>query len=375
MEKLKHVDRPTNLITDEVQRIDARQRVTARIGRGELGPAVQEAEREIRKDHEPIRDSMRDLINHIGKVERNPVAPTKAPISQDPEVLSRHIKRFGYFLKADIMGICRLPGTAVLSHDRNGDPIELDYRNAIVIVVQKDLPTVEASQGSDWIADALSFEAYEYSSLIAETMANYIRRLGYRALTQSTAAGYSIMMPPLLLMAGIGEVCRTGIILNPFLGLGFKAAAVLTDMPLEADKPVDFGLQEFCKSCKKCSQMCPSNAISSGDTVMYNGYETWKLNEERCASFCIMNKRGFWCNMCVKVCPWTRPNTWAHNMVRRIVPRSGLARNISIKADRLFNHDGGIADQQWWFDLVYRDNILQVPSGKTTDNGVADDPN
>jgi epoxyqueuosine reductase QueG len=63
---------------------------------------------------------------------------------------------------------------------------------------------------------------------------------------------YVVLLPPLLLAAGIGEVSRAGIILNPFLGLAFKAAAVLTDTPILPDKPIDFGLQNFCQHCKIC---------------------------------------------------------------------------------------------------------------------------
>ena len=68
----------------------------------------------------------------------------------------------------------------------------------------------------DWIADALSLQAYENGAMIAEVMANYIRRLGYPALAQHVGSGYSILIPPLLLGAGIGEVSRVGIILNQF---------------------------------------------------------------------------------------------------------------------------------------------------------------
>jgi epoxyqueuosine reductase QueG len=43
-------------------------------------------------------------------------------------------------------------------------------------------------------------------------------------------------------------------------------------MPLEADRPVDFGLQDFCRACKKCAVECPAQAISHDDEkTVYNG--------------------------------------------------------------------------------------------------------
>ena len=365
VEKLRRVDKPTNLITDNVQRIDQRQTATGKAARGEYGEAVQKGNQRL-TERDPVTEAIIDINHHLGAIKRNDVAPVKAPISNDPEVLSLHIKQLGYFLKADVMGICELPPSAVYSHDRSGNTIDLHYKYAVVIVARKDIKAVKASQGYDFIADALSMQAYEQSSLIAETISGYIRRLGYPALPQSSAAGYKVQIPRLLVQAGIGEVCRVGIVLNPFLGLAYKAAAVLTDMPLVPDKPIDFGLQDFCRRCRKCARFCPSKAIPTGDKTMYNGYATWKLNEQKCASFLMLNKRGIWCNMCVKVCPWTQPDTWPHRLVRRFVQTSGLARSIAIKGDQLFGHTQGKAEDQWWFDLKYENRVLQVPgSGKS----------
>jgi reductive dehalogenase len=176
---------------------------------------------------------------------------------------------------------------------------------------------------------------------------------------------YSVLLPPLLLAAGLGEVSRAGIILNPYLGLGFKAAAVLTDMPLAADKPIDFGLRNFCQHCKICAHNCPSGAIPTGDMVMYNGYETWKLDTKRCASFNFTNSRGTMCNRCVKSCPWTNPPAWQHNLVRGAVIRSRLAQRIAIKAAPLLKQGEARPGEKWWFDLEYVDGAIRSHSNQT----------
>jgi epoxyqueuosine reductase QueG len=134
---------------------------------------------------------------------------------------------------------------------------------------------------------------------------------------------------------------------------------------LESDKPIAFGLQDFCQRCQICAEHCPVGAISTGDKTMYNGYETWKVDERRCATLSVTNKRGSICNTCVKVCPWTKPNTWSHNSVRWVVQRSSLARRAAIWASGRNGHDSAVESEKWWFDVHYQDGILSDASERT----------
>jgi ferredoxin len=114
-----------------------------------------------------------------------------------------------------------------------------------------------------------------------------------------------VLQPPLLLLSGLGEVSRIGeVILNPFLGPRLKSGTVTTDLPLAHDRPVDFGLQRFCEHCRKCARECPSGAITAGPKVVYNGYEIWKSDAEKCARYRITNAAGGMCGRCMKTCPW-----------------------------------------------------------------------
>jgi epoxyqueuosine reductase len=362
MDRIAHVSSPTTIVTDAIQRIDMRNTAYGLAERGEYGPAVWNGVQKSLPGKYPLSAAQKDVIDHIALIEPNPVAIDVAPIPDDPMVLTRHIKAVGLFLKADIVGTCQVPESAYYSHDKQGSLVEVKYANAILVLMRKESNAVHASTGSDWMGDPISFQAYEHLGMVAETMANYIRRLGWDASAQygpSFANRYSILLPPLLLAAGMGEVSRAGIILNPYLGLGYKAAAILTNMPLVPDKPIDFGLQRFCQECKICAQNCPSKAISMGDKVMYNGYETWKLDTRRCASFNFTNKNGTMCNSCVKSCPWTNPPTWPHNLVRRMVMGSRLAKRIAIRAAYLLGQGKDRPDQKWWFDMEYIDDVIK----------------
>lgn len=372
MERLKHVDKPTILITDNVERFDSRQEVQMQALRGELGPNLQKAAHVFMPERYPLSVAQWKVIGNITSVRGDKVAPNKAPIPKDPKVLSRHIKSLGYFLGADVMGICRFPQYAAYSHGYDGSPIDIHYENAIVMVIRKEYETIHASTGTEWIGDPESFRAYLPLGIMAEVIAKYIKELGYRASPQSMVGGanaqalnagpirwYEITMQPLLLLAGIGEVSRTHMILNPFLGVAFKASAVLTNLPLEPDKPIDFGLQDFCQHCTICAEACPVKAIPFGDKVMYRGYESWRINTRACHSFQLTNPGGTSCNMCTKACPWTRPNAWPHNIWRWASMHSKLARRLAIKSTPRRRKQA--EDQKWWFDMTYEDGVLKVP--------------
>jgi len=372
MHRLKHVDRPTTVVTDNVQRVSLQNEGYLKARRGEYGQAVQRAAlAHFFPERYPLTLAQLDVLRNIASVRGEAIAATKAPVPEDPIILSRHIKRLAYFLGADIVGICRVPKYAIYSHDAEGNPIDIDYENAIVLVRQKEYTTLTAANSTDWINSAVSFAEYVPLATTAEVIAGYIKKLGYPASPQSMVGGmpgeegwFQALMMPLLLWAGIGEVSRTHMILNPFIGLTIKASAVLTDMPLEPDKPIDFGLQDFCQHCNICAEACPAKAISFGDKAMYNGYETWKIDERRCMSYLLLQKKGTMCETCVEVCPWTRPNTWPHNLVRWANRHSGLARKLAIKGARILGHPKPNEKEKWWFDMTYVDGVLKIPPKK-----------
>jgi len=363
MEKLKHVDQPTTKITDNIERTDEKEHGFSRAELGNLGPI---AEREYNRFCEkyPISLAMWDippLLEHIADGE---VDPHQAPIPQDPEVLSRHIKSLGYFLRANIVGVCRLPQWSLYSYNMEGEPVVCDHQFAIVIVIDQDYRTMNSSRGDDWISCSQSFLSYNTSGFIACMMASYIRRLGYPARAHfegGPEGAYKMVVTPLLLLAGIGEMCRAGIVLNPFLGTRFKASVVTTDLPLEPDKPVDFGLQQFCQKCLKCARECPSQAIPLGDKVIHNGYEAWKLDTDRCTLYRVTNQNGAACGRCIKVCPWNKPQGWIHDMVRWMVRHTSFLDKLLIKMDDVWGYGQQDTGDKWWFDLEDVDEVLQIP--------------
>ena len=368
--RLKRVDRPTTIIEEEkVRRVKQRDSGFMKARRGLYGPAFQNKPGQPKFSY-PLSDAQGWMMSNIRPFVDGIVAKQKAPIPDDPKLLSLHMKETAYFLRADAVGICKLLPYAVYSHlfdadimESDGIPVDLQHKYAIAILVDQDWRTASAFTGYDWISNSMSMLAYSNSGFIAIILADYIRRLGYPA-TAHYASSYQVVLPPILLWAGLGEMSRIGdCVVNPFLGPRFKAAVVTTDLPLLPDKPIDFGLQDFCAKCKKCARECPSGALSSGGKEMHNGYEKWPTDVEQCTKMRVGNRKGAGCGTCIKVCPWNKPYTPFHRAVGWAMRNSSVARSIAIRGDDLLGYGKPDYSKKWWFDLadLDGDGVLQIP--------------
>jgi len=363
MEVLKRVDRPTTLINDdEVKKVDERESGFNRALRGDFGERLSKERHRFVAKH-PLSGALVQMQFTLSGIVDGTVASEKAPLPDDPEQMARHIKETAYFLRSDQVGICKLPPYAVYSHSmETGEPVELNHKHAIAILIDQDYKTANASVGNDWISNSMSFMSYSTSGFIACILADYIRRLGYPARAHH-ARNYQVVLPPILLWAGLGEMCRIGdIVLNPFVGPRFKAAVVTTDLPLAVDKPIDFGLQDFCDRCMQCARYCPSESISFGEKVMFNGYEKWPNDVEKCTKQRVGNKKGSGCGVCVCVCPWNKPYTPFHRFVQWSMRNIPIARRFAVLGDEIMGYVKPKPEDKWWLDLEDVEGTLEVPN-------------
>ena len=168
-----------------------------------------------------------------------------------------YIKSLSYFLGAEITGICEIPEYAWFSHYMDGEELVPYHKYAVVMLIDQGYETMEGASGDDFISGAQSMRAYMRGAQIAGIMGEMLRSFGLSSRSQ-TNADSDVLHTPVTLLSGLGELSRIGeVILNPFIGPRLKTVVLTTDMPLEVDKAVDFGLQKFCSSCLKCARECP----------------------------------------------------------------------------------------------------------------------
>jgi reductive dehalogenase len=360
-ETLPRRDEPTTFIDhDRVPRFPKRADFFARALFGDLGKSVQDSAKNayyVMKS--PIGACARRALGALLLLQFGDARAAVSTTAADPQRNADNLKAASYYLGIDAAGLCAVPEWAWYSHDAGGNALPAYHANALNLLVDQGHETMEGASGDDWISVAQSMRAYLRFSLLGGVVAEQIRRLGYSARVHSVLDG-DVLQTPLLLLSGLGEVSRIGeVILNPFLGPRLKSGSVTTNLPIASDKPIDFGLQRFCESCNKCARECPSGAITAGPKLMYNGYEIWKSDAEKCARYRITNAGGGMCGRCMKTCPWNLEGLFAEQGVRWLAMNfPGSARVLAALDDRL---DRGTINpvKKWWWDIE-----LDRPSGR-----------
>ena len=352
-ERTKRVDKPTTFIDEpRIPRVPKRTDMFARTIFGDMGKHLQDAAKNgnfVRKS--PISFSHRRPLGAFVLLQDGPQAKEISPQAKDPKRNTDNIKAALYFLGADAVGISRCPDWAYYSHDAVGKPLTAYHENAISVIIDQGHETMEGASGDDWIACAQSMRAYLRFSVLGGIIAEQIRNLGYTARVHSVMDG-EVIQPPLLLLSGLGEVSRIGeVILNPYLGPRLKSGVITTNMPLSHDKPIDFGLQNFCNNCNKCARECPSGAITAGPKLMFNGYEIWKSDSQKCTTYRISQPGGAMCGRCMKTCPWNLEGLFAETPFRWLASHvPSAAKYLATLDDKLGN--GSInPKKKWWWDL------------------------
>ena len=369
METVDRVDKPTTLIIDdEVPRVPKRASFFDRAIHGDLGAKTQGERTRFAFKH-PLAAAMVKQIGAMVPHQDGPVADSPHASCSDAEENTRALKSLSYFLGAELTGVCEIPDYAWYSHVDGGKPIECHHKYAVVMLIDQEYDTMEGASGDDFISGAQSMRAYMRGAVVAGIMAEHLRALGFSSRAQ-TNADSEVLHIPLILLAGLGELSRIGeLVLNPFVGPRFKSVVMTTDMPLVPDKPIDFGLQYFCTNCRKCARECPVDAITWGDKVMFNGYEMWKLDAERCARYRLTNQRGLACGRCMKTCPLNKVVTWDGPIATQIASWLGINARwakpylvpIATWADDWLGHGIRNPHKKWWLDLEIVDGVCVEP--------------
>ncbi len=372
-ESIKRVDAPTTFIDPErVPRFPKRADFFARALFGDMGKSVQEAAKGahyVMKS--PIGGCARRALGALLLLQfgdaRGPVSASVA----DPRNNAENIKAMSYYLATDAVGLSEAPDWVYYSHNAGGNPIKPYHDNAISMLYDQGYETMDGASGDDWISVAQSMRAYLRFSLIGGVVAEQIRRLGYSARVHSVLDS-DVLQPPLLLLSGLGEVSRIGeVILNPFLGPRLKSGVVTTSMPMSYDRPIDFGLQNFCESCNKCARECPSGAITAGPKLMYNGYEIWKSDAEKCARYRLTNAAGGMCGRCMKTCPWNLEGLFSDASFRWMAMNMPNSAKMLAKLDDRLGRGKINPIKKWWWDIeLDRKTGRYVRAGATNERGL-----
>ena len=225
---------------------------------------------------------------------------------ENPRQMSLYVKRAAKLFGASLVGICKLNRKWLYKEAQ----IPEKFENAIVMAVEMDADGIATSPAAP--AAAATGVGYSKMAFILACMGEFIRNLGYEAIQCGNDTALSI---PLAIDAGLGELGRNGLLITPQYGPRVRLCKIFTDLPLEPDKPIEFGVKEFCKKCKLCAKHCEAKAISTEDEPTFEiacksnnpGALKWYVNSELCYLF--WHENGTDCSTCIKVCPYNKITT------------------------------------------------------------------
>ena len=353
VEKIRTRDTPTSFIDAErIPRVPKRADFFQRSFIGDLGKGPRDASIDggiVTKN--PVGGSLAGILQLYSLLQRGEHSDQRAEGFDNPDANAELIKATLYFLGADLVGISEAPDWVWYSHGIDGRPVTPPHSYAITTLIDQGHETMEGASGDDWLSAAQSMRAYMRGSLLNGVVTLHLRRLGF-ASTNHTAADGDVIQPPLVLLAGLGEVSRIGdVIMNPFLGPRLKCGVITTELQMTVDKPIDFGLQTFCDNCNKCARECPSGAISAGKKVMFNGYEIWRSDAEKCTRYRMTNSAGSMCGRCMKTCPWNLEGIFKEAPYRFLATRFPASAPLLTRIDDWLGNGGINPVKKWWWDL------------------------
>ncbi len=107
--------------------------------------------------------------------------------------------------------------------------------------------------------------------------------------------------------SGIGWIAKNGNVITRNYGSWVFLAEVLTNLPLESDRPST----SHCGTCTRCLEACPTGAITEPFVVDANrciAYHTIENRSEQLPETIIPHLEGWvaGCDICQDVCPWNQ---------------------------------------------------------------------
>ena len=287
----------------------------------------------------------------------------KSEAEKNPEKFTKVIKKVAKYFGADLVGVAEFDEKWVYSarvlnpryhigREFIEEPLKLpEVKYCIVLAIEEDYEMQSTADGGVSMGD-IAF-GYSKMAIVAGSLAEFLRALGFTAIPNGNDLALSI---PYAISAGLGECSRMGLLITKKFGPRVRLAKVFTDAPLKADKPVRFGVYEFCLKCKKCAEKCPAKAIPFEDpswerkTVSnIEGIYKWHVDVEKCFEYwCKSGNLG--CGVCVRVCPYNKPSGrtyFIHAFFRDyIVPIVG--GKVAKILDDLLGYGKRKSSSEWW---------------------------
>ena len=196
---------------------------------------------------------------------------------------------------------------------------------------------------------------YRRSETIQASLQEFLRGLGYQCLSSASTNALAIA-PAWADLAGLGEMSRLNRLITPEFGPMVRVFVAYTDLEVATDKPIDAGIMEFCKRCKKCAEACPSGSLSFLDEPTWEiegewnnpGHKAYFENAATCMSYW---REGVAtnCGICFAVCPFAKKDkAWIHDFIKASASTAPFLDGFFRSMDDAFGYGVQVSAEEWW---------------------------
>lgn len=213
----------------------------------------------------------------------------------------------------------------------HGRKIELTHSSVIVFLVEMDYEAMQRAPTAETIRE--SARQYYRAARIARILEAVLGAAGHAAKAHYDAH-YDLILPPLAVAAGLGDLGRNNILIADRFGSRVRIGAVTTDCPVDYDEPASLGADRFCQVCRKCAENCPSRSLSLSEKVVVRGVHKWPTCVESCYAY--WRRVGTDCGICMASCPFSHRDNAFHNLVRWMIRRFRFTHRPAVFLENLF---------------------------------------
>ena len=202
------------------------------------------------------------------------------------------------------------------------------------------------------LASAAVSLGYSRDAIVTASLAEFLTNQGHQAVASMNDTAIAI---PYAVKAGLAEYGRSNLAITKEYGPRVRFAKIFTDLALDHDAPIRFGVREFCEVCRRCSDACPAKALPDGppDAARYNrstikGVKKWSMNAERCFGYWTKIKSD--CAVCIRVCPYNKDFSKRVFRAARWLAGTRL-RRLMLWLDVRLGYGKRKTPSVWWGDI------------------------
>ena len=252
----------------------------------------------------PSSDKMKKIMPKVFKTIRKAISVYKKEIAEHPkenqiapEEFWSDVEEQATTLGIDLIGYAPIDEKLMFEEDHVGG-IDTLYQNAIVLGMEMNYDAIETAPEPP--AGVESMNIYAELGEATNKLTNFIRSKGYGAIGCHPLGG-PILYPAMAVKAGLGQIGTQGLLITKKFGPRQRLSIIAVNIDtLPENPPEDYVIDEYCKKCRRCVNLCPVSAIYDEPIINENGTIT-RIDGEKCIKH-FYETTG--CSICIKECPF-----------------------------------------------------------------------